>query len=399
MPTTTESSSSFSSSSTARDKGTSTMFYVSCLTMITTALVPITLMFTQIHARKRASSQTSSLMNSRRRRTANKTRWKTTADATTSSVAKEEEEEEEEGRSERRTMSGRNSNDNNIRYLLNTNNDDEGKKEQPKKVMVVIAHPDDEAMFFGPTLQALKQNCYNSKDERKKDSGEETRTAATATKVYLICLSNGNYQKQGAERAKELKKSALEVFKLDGCVIADSEDLQDGPKEQWPLNEIANVVHECVQYYSPDVIITFDEFGISRHLNHVQTHKGVMRFAIEAKMGAIPNAEYTKENIPEVYVLETKPFYRTFLGCLDYWPSVAFDSKQMTTTTMSNNNNNNNNNIDHGIVLCAKNPFLVLKAMQTHRTQWVWFRKLYVLFSRYTIVNTLRRVQIGPIGT
>ena len=106
----------------------------------------------------------------------------------------------------------------------------------------------------------------------------------------------------------------------------------------WPLEEIANVVHECVQHYSPDVILTFDERGVSKHPNHVQTHRGVMRFIVEAKLGAIPNAEYTEENVPEVWVLETTPFYRTFMGAMDYWASV------ITTTTRKKKGSKNTSN-------------------------------------------------------
>lgn len=30
--------------------------------------------------------------------------------------------------------------------------------------------------------------------------------------------------------------------------------------------------------------------------------------------------------------------------------------------------------------------------MAAHRSQYVWFRKLYMIFSRYTLVNTLQEV-------
>lgn len=43
---------------------------------------------------------------------------------------------------------------------------------QSKRTLVVIAHPDDESMFFGPTIISLiKRNCQ----------------------VFLLCLSNGSY--------------------------------------------------------------------------------------------------------------------------------------------------------------------------------------------------------------
>lgn len=45
-----------------------------------------------------------------------------------------------------------------------------------KRVLVVTAHPDDESMFFGPTILSLTQR--------------------TDCQVYLLCLSNGLYFKQ-----------------------------------------------------------------------------------------------------------------------------------------------------------------------------------------------------------
>lgn len=35
------------------------------------------------------------------------------------------------------------------------------------------------------------------------------------------------------------------------------------------------------------------------------------------------------------------------------------------------------------------------RAMWSHRSQMVWFRRLYIIFSRYMFINTLREVQIS----
>lgn len=37
----------------------------------------------------------------------------------------------------------------------------------------------------------------------------------------------------------------------------------------------------------------------------------------------------------------------------------------------------------------------VQQAMWAHRSQMVWFRRLYIMFSRYMFINTLREVQIS----
>lgn len=48
--------------------------------------------------------------------------------------------------------------------------------------MYVIAHPDDEAMFFVPSIVNLRQN----------------------NRLYLLCLSTGNFAGLGRIREKEL---------------------------------------------------------------------------------------------------------------------------------------------------------------------------------------------------
>ena len=59
-----------------------------------------------------------------------------------------------------------------------------------KRVTLLIAHPDDEAMFFAPTVMAL------------------TRPEAR-NHVTILCLSSGNAEGLGEIRKKELVQSAL----------------------------------------------------------------------------------------------------------------------------------------------------------------------------------------------
>lgn len=59
-----------------------------------------------------------------------------------------------------------------------------------KRVCLLIAHPDDEAMFFAPTVLALT----------RPDTGNH---------VKILCLSSGNADGLGEIRKKELVQSAL----------------------------------------------------------------------------------------------------------------------------------------------------------------------------------------------
>lgn len=39
----------------------------------------------------------------------------------------------------------------------------------------------------------------------------------------------------------------------------------------------------------------------------------------------------------------------------------------------------------------------VTRAMKRHKSQMVWFRYLYVAFSRYMVINTLRKINLADI--
>lgn len=40
---------------------------------------------------------------------------------------------------------------------------------------------------------------------------------------------------------------------------------------------------------------------------------------------------------------------------------------------------------------------LIQHAMHQHRSQMVWFRRLYILFSRYMIINSLTELNVESI--
>lgn len=54
-------------------------------------------------------------------------------------------------------------------------------------ILIVTAHPDDECMFFGPTITGLR--------------------SLTKSRLHVLCLSTGNAEGLGSIRKKELVKS------------------------------------------------------------------------------------------------------------------------------------------------------------------------------------------------
>merc|ERR1712045_216505 len=80
------------------------------------------------------------------------------------------------------------------------------EKIKDKNILYVIAHPDDESMFFIPSILSLRKR----------------------NKIFMLCLSNGNYEGLGKVRTKELEKACRYLKFNDSPVVIDDPDLQDG---------------------------------------------------------------------------------------------------------------------------------------------------------------------------
>ena len=67
-------------------------------------------------------------------------------------------------------------------------------------VLLVTAHPDDECMFFTPSIRSFIEEGYS---------------------IDLLCLSRGNYDGQGEIRAKEVSKSASILGIRETFIVED----------------------------------------------------------------------------------------------------------------------------------------------------------------------------------
>ena len=307
--------------------------------------------------------------------------------------------------------------------------------------LLITAHPDDESMFFIPTLQnLLNDNRHNHKPN-----------------IHLLCLSNGDYRDpaDGPIRTKELYKacSLLGIYvnnktSEDGSVdVLDHDQLKDGPNEVWNSDLIANTLLEHLQtIFSQNHtkqrirlnIITFDERGVSGHPNHIDVFRGIRHFLHEKchvvkgddeelmaslklkeeSTPATPNKQAGNsdhEAILRVYVLKTiqNPLQKYFLWIfLELIPILLFWLIQLllhtiyfllggflfgTTTSWSTTLSRMDTTSNGKKLRCRLfDPVLVWMAMAAHSSQFVWYRRLSVLFSRYTYLNDLNQLAIDP---
>ena len=206
-----------------------------------------------------------------------------------------------------------------------------------KKVLFVTAHPDDEAMFFVPTIAGLRKLGYT---------------------LHLLCLSNGNADGKGKTREAELAR-ACQVLGFEAVQVVDDPKLPDGLQNYWELTDIQRHLSHQLQQHTYNGIITFDASGVSGHLNHISVHQAVKAFRKQEASKSL-----------KIFVLDSVSLPRKFIGLLD----AVFSLLQE-------------------VVFVHNRFWLNWRAMWAHKSQFVWFRCLFLVFSRYVYINTLTEMK------
>ncbi|KAL8010704.1 putative deacetylase LmbE-like domain superfamily [Plasmopara halstedii] len=235
-----------------------------------------------------------------------------------------------------------------------------------RRALIVTAHPDDESMFFLPLVHSLQQSPKDNND---------------VWQIHLLCLSQGNFDGLGDVRVKELKASASYIGLSSGHInVLEDFKLQDGMMKQWEVSYIAKIVTKYIEEHTIDTVrcyaayevFTFDDYGVSGHPNHIASYYGVSQAIreLEHKCSAATASDNTR--IVRGWALQSTNILRKYLGVLDmalsYWESRG--TKQ------------------HFVFVFR--PRWNYNAMALHRSQFVWYRRLFVIFSRYTFINTFR---------
>ncbi|KAL3019911.1 hypothetical protein AAZX31_05G116300 [Glycine max] len=130
-----------------------------------------------------------------------------------------------------------------------------GRAFRKRNALLVIAHPDDESMFFTPTINFLTSKGHN---------------------VQILCLSIGDADGKGNIRKQELFQACVALkVPMQQVKIVNHPDLQDGFGKVWSHNLLAKIIEEEITRCCIDMIITFDSHGVSGHCNHRDVHYGV----------------------------------------------------------------------------------------------------------------------------
>eukprot|EP00794_Sanderia_malayensis_P010940 gene10940-12101_t len=160
-------------------------------------------------------------------------------------------------------------------------------------VLFVTAHPDDESMFFAPSiLHSLRHLGRNN--------------------VYVLCLTTGDYYGQGRVRAKEIIEACDSLgMRNNNVFICDNVAFKDGMSD-WDTNKVECEIRRIVKDYNIMNIVTFDSYGISGHHDHIKISEA-LKSAKRIDMCDLK---------PNLYTLESVNILRKYISVFDLVYSV-----------------------------------------------------------------------------
>ncbi|KAE8363675.1 putative deacetylase LmbE-like domain-containing protein [Aspergillus caelatus] len=266
-----------------------------------------------------------------------------------------------------------------------------------KRICLLIAHPDDEAMFFAPTVLALT----------KPELGNHLK---------ILCLSSGDADGLGHIRKKELQKSAVHLGlrnESDVLIIDDPTRFPDSMSATWSESDVSSLLASA---FAPemgdtqsgsrkrgatgdkppvatiDVLLTFDRHGISNHPNHRSLYYGAVHFLrtlMKDKSG------YTCP--VSLYTLTTTNILRKYIGVLDAPLSMARGAVDALFSSLKGSSRASKDDTPARLLFVSSvGEWMTAQSamVKAHRSQMVWFRYGWISFGRYMAVNDLKREKV-----
>jgi N-acetylglucosaminylphosphatidylinositol deacetylase len=145
-------------------------------------------------------------------------------------------------------------------------------------------------LYCGADCSAFFLACYSADVGEWSGKGEFACSFGGFVCVVSGLMVGNNYG-IGETRKKELGGACqvLGIDRQERCVVLDrkygslcasywrltSRELQDNPQLWWDTDLVENVIEEYVKRWKIDAIITFDDGGVSGHINHRAVAAGV----------------------------------------------------------------------------------------------------------------------------
>jgi N-acetylglucosaminylphosphatidylinositol deacetylase len=209
----------------------------------------------------------------------------------------------------------------------------------PGRTLFVIAHPDDEVLFFGPSI--LRSEI-----------------------PFILSISSG--APNPTLRASEFYASC-EVLGLRGrCFIDEANALPDGFAYDWPRLEVRRIISKYAEVIQPTRIVTFDRYGVSKHPNHIAIWRALVS----------ENGTFSERlNVP-IFWLRTGSIFLKYtggIGAVAHFLTRKEDGGGFFVVTPGAD------------VIGMK----LGRAFMQHKSQQVWYRMLWLVMSQFMYFNCL----------
>ncbi len=147
---------------------------------------------------------------------------------------------------------------------------------------------------------------------------------------------------------------------------------------RWREELVSEVVLQAVVSNNIDVVVTFDRWGVSGHKNHTSIYNAMTLLSLEKKYVDDTDVPFVClvtlfccfrfPRQTRVFCLRTVNLLRKYSLLLDVPMSFLLAPVAYVS---------------------SPNDWLAIqRAMARHSSQYVWFRMLYMTFSRYVLINT-----------
>lgn len=235
---------------------------------------------------------------------------------------------------------------------------------------LIVGHPDDEVMFFAPTLLQLDGFMPSSVD------------------FNVVCLSKGGADGLSDTRVVELQKSInLLLANSDRKVQLFQFDYSDGHDEIWDQTHVQETIKNAVLPKDFDkekraVLLTFDSHGVSGHPNHIACHDAVNALLRDEE--TVKAAVYL-DSYQGNLLLKYSAFFWEICKLARQWiaghlPTSSHALASFLTPTPT-------------ITLMSTYTQYILSfasMMSAHESQMVWYRYAWWTFSRFVFINDLK---------
>ncbi|KNZ54117.1 hypothetical protein VP01_303g5 [Puccinia sorghi] len=188
------------------------------------------------------------------------------------------------------------------------------------RILLVVAHPDDECLFFSPTLLNILSPRFVNRTLSYHATNLSSHTPPSITletpRGHILSLSSGekpvmidnrarNADGLGIKRAREMRASCWAMgIPSTACIVLDHPDLPDSMSVWWPETTIAEYVKLYVDLWKIDAIITFDHHGVSGHANH------------RAIAAALSRMVHTEREFPMTFMLRSRSLVEKYMGLI-----------------------------------------------------------------------------------